>query len=128
MPFLGSKDSVNIDLTKYDTYATTRPCLGTERDVASEFFSTEIHDQSEFINKMYIVCNLTSILTGSFFFYRRVCIFCEGKLFSQDNAIPRQHVNGRCSLGTGSQTSSTCCFHESPTLILTCFALGRLCL
>ena len=67
MPFLGSKDSVNIDLTKYDTYATTRPCLDTESDVASEFFSTEIHDQSEFINKMYIVCNLTSILAGSFF-------------------------------------------------------------
>lgn len=67
MPFLESKDSVNIVLTKYDTYATTTPCLGTESDVASEFFSTEIHDQSEFIDKMYIVCNLTSILTGSFF-------------------------------------------------------------
>lgn len=35
-------------------------------DVTSDCFSIEIHDQSELINRMYIVCNLRSILTGPF--------------------------------------------------------------
>ena len=27
MPYLGSKDSLNTDLTQHDSYATPRPCL-----------------------------------------------------------------------------------------------------
>ena len=72
-------------LTEYRPDKTWLICpsktlLGTENmtlfflslNVVSELFSTKTHDQSEFINKMYIVCNLTSSFSQWFFLQEEI--------------------------------------------------------